>query len=143
MENVYEKLKRMVEAMGMKGVENYYQDPASAQPAEESQDDPMAAERAKADAEIEKVRIKALADIEIARINNETKLKIAGMEVPPELQALLDAFSAPQTPQGAPPGPPQPPEEPEPAPEPYEPVNEPIPQGEDMNMGMMPPEMPQ
>jgi hypothetical protein len=146
LKNVYEALKRLVEAMGFKGVENYFDSPEDQPEAGESPDDPMAAERAKADAEIEKVRIKALADIEIARINNETKLKIAGMEVPPELQALLDAFSAPQTAQGTPPqenGPPMP-EQPQMPPEaPYMPVNEPIPQGDEFDTGMMPPDMPQ
>lgn len=116
MENVYEKLKRMVEAMGLKGIENYYTDPASNQQPEQDQPDPTAEAAAQAQVEIEKVRIKALADIEIARINNETKLQIAGMEVPPEIRAVMDALQpdeASQEPQGAPPpdsGPPMPPE---------------------------------
>jgi hypothetical protein len=131
MENVYEKLKRMVEAMGMKGVENYYADPSAAdqQQAEESDDDPMAAERAKAEAEIEKVRIKAAADIEIAKIKAEADLMIAGLRAPPEL-------SVPQEPQG-PPMPEQPQMPPE---QPYMPANEPIPQGDEFDM---PPDMPQ
>lgn len=120
MQNVYEKLKRMVEAMGMKGVENYFTDPAE-QNGEPDQDepDPMAAEKAKADAEIEKVRIKAAADIEIAKIKAEADLMIAGLRAPPELYAGEEG----------------PPEEPEPVPEPQEPANEP-----DM---MPPPDMPQ
>jgi hypothetical protein len=118
MENVYEKLKRIVEAMGLKGIENYYTDPAAPnqqqqQQPDEQQPDPAAQAQAEAQVEIEKVRIKAQADIEIARINNETKLKIAGMEVPPELQALIDAFQSPQEPQEAPPQDPGPPMAPE------------------------------
>lgn len=136
MENVYEKLKRLCEAQGLKGIENYYSDPAEQQQAPESEDDPMAAEKAKADAEIEKVRIKAAADIEIAKIKAEADLMIAGLRAPPELYA---GEEAPETPQGAPTeqnGPPMPPEP------------QMMPQGPEMppegeEMGMLPPDMPQ
>jgi hypothetical protein len=119
MENVYEKLKRLQEAMALKG-DKYYTDPTSDQQPEQPDEDPNAGEQVKAQAEIEKVRIKAQADIEIARINNETKLIIANMKVPPELQAVVDAFSAPPEPQEAPqtpPGPQMMPQEPPAAPD--------------------------
>jgi hypothetical protein len=96
MENVYEKLKRMVEAMGLKGIENYYTDPASQEQQSPQQPDPMAEEQAKAQVEIEKVRIKAAADVEIAKIKAEADLMIAGLRAPPELNAADEQESAPE-----------------------------------------------
>lgn len=101
-ENIYEKLKRLVEAMGLKGVERYYTDPGKAQEQVQEQPDatdPMEAERQKAAAEIEKAKIKAMADIEIAKIKAAADAQIemmkAGMvfdapveeaaELPPEM----------------------------------------------------------
>ncbi len=100
--NVYEKLKRLVEAMGMKGVENYYTDPAAddAEPQpEEAAPDPMAEARAQAEVEIEKARIKAASDVKIAEIGAEANVVIEGMKMgmapPPE---LMDGEQGPETP---------------------------------------------
>ncbi len=92
--NVYEKLKRLTEAQGMKGVENYYTDPSAEQP-EQPEADPMAEFQAQADLEIKKAEIKAQADIEIARIKAETDMKIAEMKqadpVSDAIEAVIEA----------------------------------------------------
>jgi hypothetical protein len=80
LQNVYEKLKRMVEAMGMKGVENYYSDPSAEQEAPAEEEDPLAEEKAQSAIEIEKARVKADADIKIAQIQAEADIVIAGMK---------------------------------------------------------------
>ncbi len=72
-ENVYEKLKRLCEAMGLKGG-SYYTDPANAQQQQpqEPPQDPLASDK-----------IKAETDIEKAKIKQETDLQIAAMKQPP------------------------------------------------------------
>jgi hypothetical protein len=79
--NIYEKLKRLVEAMGMKGVENYYTDPSVEE--EQAQEpegvDPIEEAKAEAMLQIEKEKIKAHANVEIAKIKAETDVIIAGM----------------------------------------------------------------
>jgi hypothetical protein len=86
-ENVYEKLKRMAEAMGLKGVERYYTDPSSEgdeQPPEEPVEqaaDPMAEAQMGAELEIQKARIAADADIEIGRINAERDIILGSMKM--------------------------------------------------------------
>lgn len=60
MANVYEKLKRLQEAMGLKG-DKYYTDPGEAEqqaPTQEPQQDPLAEPRIKAETEIGKERIR-------------------------------------------------------------------------------------
>jgi hypothetical protein len=80
MENVYEKLKRMVEAMGLKGVESYYTDPkSSGEQPEEPQADPMS------DPTVIKAQIDAQAKIEVAKIGAEKDIIIAQMTPPPAL----------------------------------------------------------
>lgn len=80
--NVYEKLKRMIEAMGLKGIENYYSDPGAEQeqPQEQGEDPAMAQAQAEANTTIEKAKIDAAAKVEIARINAETDMQIAAMK---------------------------------------------------------------
>ena len=88
LQNVYEKLKRMVEAMGMKGVENYYTDPtpkdemeAEQAPANDDEpQDPMAEAQAKAAAEVQKAQIQADTDIKVAKIRAEADIVIARMK---------------------------------------------------------------
>ncbi len=99
--NVYEKLKRLVEAQGMKGVEMYYTDPAAEeeQPQEPEQPDEMAMVEQQSQIEIEKARVKANADIEIARIKAEADIVIAGMAqgIMPD-PSLMDVETMPEEP---------------------------------------------
>ncbi|MES2781386.1 MAG: hypothetical protein V4657_01190 [Pseudomonadota bacterium] len=84
--NVYEKLKRMIEAMGLKGIENYYSDPGAEQEQqpEQPQEDPAIA-KAQADAAvaIQKAQIDAETKIKIAEINAQTDMQIASMNAQP------------------------------------------------------------
>lgn len=69
-QNVYEVLKRLPEAMGLKG-DFFNAPPAPEQQGmqpEQPQEDPLAEAKIKADAEIRKAEIKAAADIEIERM---------------------------------------------------------------------------
>ncbi len=70
MQNVHEKLKRLVEAMDLKSADAYYTDPASLPPPDPAQEqpeqDPLAEPRMKAETEIAKAEIKAAADRDIA-----------------------------------------------------------------------------
>jgi phage tail tube protein FII len=83
LEGVYNKLKRMVEAMDLKGIEQYYNDPKQqgAEQQQEPQADPMS------DPAVIKAHIDAQARIEVARIGAEKDLIIAQMQPPPELMA--------------------------------------------------------
>lgn len=88
-DHIYEKMKRMVEAMGLKGVDNYYGDPQDQQPQqapEQPQEDPNAKLMADYQAKIDAAKINAEADIEIAKINAEKDLIIAGMAAPTALE---------------------------------------------------------
>lgn len=80
---IYGKLKRLVEAMGLKGIDNYYREPANQdqpeQPQQPPQEDPNAKVNADYQAKIEAARINAMADIEIAKINRDKDLIIAGI----------------------------------------------------------------
>lgn len=78
--NVYEKLKRLCEAMGLKG-DAYYTDPSkpvdpATQPQQQAEppQDPLAPDKIKAETEIGKAKIK-----------QETELQIAAMKQPPDL----------------------------------------------------------
>lgn len=83
--NVYEKLKRMIEAMGLKGIENYYQDPGAEQeqPQEQGEDPAIAEMEAEAAKTIQKAQIDANAKIEVARINAAADIEIERMKIQP------------------------------------------------------------
>lgn len=83
--NVYEKLKRMIEAMGLKGVENYYSDPGAEQqePQQEGEDPALVKARADAEVSIQKAQIDAQTKIQIAQINAQTDMQIAAMNAQP------------------------------------------------------------
>jgi len=73
--NVYEKLKRLCEAMGLKG-DGYYTDPSKpVEPTQEPQQqeppqDPLAGERMKQETEIGKAKIKQETDLQIAAMKS-------------------------------------------------------------------------
>jgi hypothetical protein len=94
-EGVYNKLKRMVEAMDLKGVEQYYSDPKTneQQQPEQPQADPMS------DPAVIKAQIDAQAKVTVAQIEAEKDIIIAGMQPPPELMAPGAQQEAPQEPQ--------------------------------------------
>lgn len=78
MENIFEKAKRLVEAMGLKG-NAYYTDPADApMPAQQPQQDPLAGERMKQETEIGKAQIKADTDLQIAQMKQATVVPFMG-----------------------------------------------------------------
>lgn len=137
--NVYEKLKRLVEAMGMKGVENYYTDPSAEEEGPQEPEapegpDPMQQFQAQAELEIEKARTKANADIEIAKIKAEADIIIASMTQggmpPPELMDM-EANMGPVEPQDEPEGIPLPEPMPYAPDEAYTPVEGGFGEGED------------
>jgi hypothetical protein len=122
-ENVYEKLKRMVEAMGLKGVERYYTDPAAddqqqqapqgpspedqamrAQQAEEAQKAEMQMQsdnakfEAQAQVDLEKAHIDSQTKIEVARINAEAAHDDGELKAMVQLMlARMEASAAAQT----------------------------------------------
>jgi hypothetical protein len=121
-ENVYEKLKRVVEAMGLKGVERYYTDPAAdeqqqqqQQPQQDSHDMEMRKQAADAATELHKqeadntlklkiAQIEAESRERVALIEAETKIITAGMIPPANLMPEPEqeqAEYAPQEPQEA------------------------------------------
>jgi hypothetical protein len=157
-ENVFETTKRYVEALGLKGAERYFKDPAPKEgqpeqpqpdPAQAAQDQQMQAEvmkfQAESELEMKKAQLDSETKIEIAHINAEKDLLIAGLNAPPELHAggmNGMAQEAPQNPpeQQEPPEAPMMPEQPGEMPDaPYTPADAPPDMGD--NMGMMPPEM--
>jgi hypothetical protein len=104
MEGVYNKLKRMVEAMDLKGVEQYYNDPKNneQQQPEEPQADPMA------DPAVIKAQIDAQAKVTVAQIEARKDIIIAGMAPPPAQDgenALGEAENTPAEQQEQPEGP--------------------------------------
>jgi len=68
-DNIYSKLKRLVEAMGLKGVESYYSEPSEQQamPQQQQQPDPS-------QIELQKEQIKADGAAQVARIKGEYDL---------------------------------------------------------------------
>lgn len=74
--NVYEKLKRMVEAMGMKGVENYYSDPSAQQQPEPDQDEPSPDN----DPSVIKAKIDQETKLKLGRLEAFKDFVLAGME---------------------------------------------------------------
>ncbi len=133
--NIYEKLKRLTEAQGMKGVENYYTDPSAEQEGEQpEQPDPMAEANAMAEIEIQKAQIKADTDIKIAQIKADTDMKIAEMKQ--GMEGLLNtAFPVDQF-DMAPEIPPMPMED-----DGYMPDPVAIPEGAEFDTGMLPDEL--
>lgn len=105
-QNVYEKLKRMVEAMGLKDIENYYTDPTpqpgpegEPQPANDDEPvepDPMAQFAAEQQTEIEKARIEAGTKIKIAEIQAEADIVIGGIKQGFVPDQVIDENIAPQ-----------------------------------------------
>lgn len=93
---LYGKLKALVEAMGLKGIENFYNDPEAQQdqqqPERPAQPDPAAAENAAAMAQMGHDQAKAEHDgqikLQIAQMDNETKLELA------RIQAEVDLATA-------------------------------------------------
>jgi len=80
-QNIYEVLKRLPEAMGLKG--DFFTAPdaqGEQQQPEQPQEDPMAEAKIKAQAEVEKAKIKAAADIEIERMKIDAGI---GQPAPP------------------------------------------------------------
>lgn len=113
-ENVYEKLKRMVEAMGLKGVERYYTDPSAEDqqpqqgpqgPAPEQQ--AMEAQHAheqqqaamQAQSEQAKFEAQAQVDLQKASIDSQTKIEVARIQAEAahddgELKAMVQLMLA-------------------------------------------------
>ncbi len=101
-ENIHETLKRLQEAMGLKG-DKYFTDPGEDGEGEEKEAvDPMVAARAEAEMEaqieLQKAHIKADTDIEKARIAARTKMAIAQMEAEMAAQPFLapEAMNPPE-----------------------------------------------
>ncbi len=103
MPNVYEKLKRMVEAMGMKGIENYYTDPGAEQEqaqleqmpdpmaeeqaqAEQAQMQAQAEEQSRAEAELQKAAAQAQIEQQKAELAAQTEMQKAELAAQTELQ---------------------------------------------------------
>lgn len=170
--NIYEKLKRLVEAMGLKGIENYYTDPEKEGQQKTEKDDPQAGEIQKFQAEtqrdIDKAKVAADADMAKTRSDNDTRIEIARIGAVkdliihgiPQAEAMLDialAAEAGGMDDQMPAEPPQPPAMPMggdmadgpmgPPDDAYMPDPQAIPQGDEPDFGdqsgMMPPEMPQ
>lgn len=92
-DNIYDKLKRLSEAMGLKGIENLYTDPAKGgqeqppQGQEPQQGQEQPDQTPQIDAEVK---------LQIARMDNETKLEIARIQAEAELmKAHISAQAAP------------------------------------------------
>jgi len=116
-EGIYSKLKRMVEAMDLKGIEQYYNDPKQGEEGSAPVDpnNPQGGptpEQAQADAQVQieqhKAEIQAQTDMERAQLEAQTKIEVAkiaadaqiivaGMRVPPGLDAG-GANAEPETP---------------------------------------------
>lgn len=96
-DNIYEAAKRLTENLGLKGVERYFNDPAADAPqaAQEAQQPPQDPNtdptviKAKMDndARLEQAKIEAASREEVAKINAEKEIYIAGLAVPPALDA--------------------------------------------------------
>jgi hypothetical protein len=118
-EGIYNKLKRMTEAMDLKGVEQYYNDPKQGENGQQQPQQPDP-EQAQADAQVQieqqklqmqaqtdmaKAQLESQTKIEVAKIGAEAQIIVAGMQPPPAL-SVGDApeaqQEAPQEPQGEP-----------------------------------------
>lgn len=88
MENIYEKLKRLVEAMGLKGIDKYYTDPGEQQqgqaPPQEAQQppqpDPVAEMQAKMQMHQQKTQADAETAIELAKIKAQSDANVASIK---------------------------------------------------------------
>jgi hypothetical protein len=117
-EKIYGKLKRLVEAMGLKGVDNFYNDPATAEQPEQAPaaPDPEAVKaqaqqiQAQMDAQlkqyeidadrqtkIEAAQITAQGKIEAERVKGEYELRRHMLSLPAEMAAALDGPGADDT----------------------------------------------
>lgn len=94
LQNLYEKLKRIAEAMGLKGIENYYTEPgADGEPQQPEGPSPeqMAAEAqqqsdaAKLEAESAKAQLQAQVELQKAQLQAETQLEIERMKAEVQL----------------------------------------------------------
>jgi hypothetical protein len=154
--NIYEKLKRLVEAMGLKGVDNYYTDPEKEgeQPQQPEADPEQNAEvqkfQAETERDMEKAKLEAETKLDVERIKAAKDLILAGFTLPPEMMGALmgidEPMDAPQPPlqPEMPPEAMQPPLEPEMMPdEAYMPTGEAFVEGDEFDNGMMPPEFEQ
>lgn len=76
MQNIHEKLKLLTEAMGFKGNDRYYSDPANMPPPEAQQppEDPHAETKIKAETDIREAEIKSATDIEVARMKQQPEV---------------------------------------------------------------------
>jgi len=83
-ENIYNKLKGLAEAMGLKGIEKYYSDPEGFQQPQKGNPE---ADKAQAEGQvkIQIAQIDANAKVEVAKINGEVELLKAQMMPPPNL----------------------------------------------------------
>ena len=91
-DKIYGKLKRLVEAMGLKGIESFYNDPKGFQP--QPQPNPEV-EKAQSEQQVKLALAKLDSEtkIEVAKINGEVELLKAQMAVPPAINAA--AIGAP------------------------------------------------
>lgn len=88
-EEIYGKLKRMIEAMGLKGIENYYRDPKDAPP-QPPQGNPDA-EKAQAEGQIK---------LQIAQLDSQTKIEVEKIKAEAELTKFMMATPANIAPTG-------------------------------------------
>lgn len=108
-DNVHEVLKRLQEAMGLKG-DKYFTDPGEGgeQQPQQPPPDPMAAEMAKMQAEgqieIEKAKMKAATDLQIAQIKAQSAFEIEQMKAQMQMGMTFAPPEMPAEPQFAPEG---------------------------------------
>mgnify|MGYP000025131557 CR=1 FL=1 len=88
-QEIYGKLKRLVEAMGLKGIENYYKDPEEGdqQPQQQGPDPELAKIEADNQVKLQIARIDSDTKIEVAKINGEVELLKAQITAPPMIDS--------------------------------------------------------
>lgn len=88
-ENIYNKLKGLAEAMGLKGIEKYYSDPEGYQ--QPQQGNPEADKvQAEGQVKVQIAQIDAEAKITVAKINGEVELLKAQMQPPANLMPAIE-----------------------------------------------------
>lgn len=89
LENVYGKLEKLVEAMGLKGIERYYTDPTEAEQAPPQPEGNPELDKAMADNQVKLqiAQLQSATQIEVAKIKGEVDLLKAQMTVPPAIDA--------------------------------------------------------
>jgi hypothetical protein len=85
-ENIYEKLKRLAEAMGLKGIDKYYTDPGDQMPAQEQ---PPEAEDKKAQTELQKEQIRADARSNVEHIRGGYRMAEKQADLIPPIDGLV------------------------------------------------------